>query len=123
MKFFNKLSVISLMVLMFSFMNVANALPTCVGDGTNSCSAQKSKDLCESHHYVDSSRYTQCKWLPPKPNSFVKEGKCTDGDACTIQPRTIGAMCNYHDDCDSGNCKYLNVKHSEAKTCQPYGQF
>lgn len=73
MKFVNKLSVISLVVLMFSFMNVANAADAapppaiaaaCKGTRVAACNEIKGKSQCESsnHFEVYNGKGRQCAW-------------------------------------------------------------
>ena len=85
MKFFNKLSVISLIVLMFSFMNVANAAnaaPVCQGTSVSACSKIKDQSQCANNYvtYSDGSG-TQCKWGTYCYNGGVDCGKpnCPSG--------------------------------------------
>ena len=62
MKFVNKLSVISLIVLMFSFMNVATAA-NCSGTAVSSCSKITDQASCSSY-FLKTTDFTgtQCKW-------------------------------------------------------------
>ena len=69
MKFVNKLSVLSLVVLMFSFMNVAQAAdaaprPACKGTRVAACNEIKGKSQCESsnHFEVYNANGRQCAW-------------------------------------------------------------
>ena len=106
MKFVNKLSVLSLVVLMFSFMNVANAdgigggtdnreAPRCKGSYRSSCAdayaggtdAQKA-DYCNNTYtsLASGGKATQCSWsktlLPPRPNqdnNFKTKWSCQGG--------------------------------------------
>lgn len=108
MKFVNKLSVIGLVFLMFSFMNVANAdgigggidnreAPPCKGNYRSSCGnvdsytgwsdAQKA-DACNNTYtsLASEGKATQCSWskvlLPPRPNqdnSFKTKWSCSGG--------------------------------------------
>ena len=91
MQFVNKLSVISLIVLMFSFMNVANAAPSCPGQPpspSSVCNTYTSTSYCYANFTKDknsSTGYSQCKWV---------NSKCYSG----------GTQCNYippDDDDDS----------------------
>lgn len=75
MKFFNKLSVLSLIVLMFSFMNVANAA-RCQHSQVSSCdhvnglpySDDEKAKICNGYFEATSSNDGhQCKWN----NSFA----------------------------------------------------
>ena len=74
MKFFNKLSVISLIVLMFSFMNIANAAPACQAPIVSACSDIKDPTQCASSSMVfaDGSGF-KCKW---------NGSSCTNSDSC-----------------------------------------
>jgi len=104
MKFVNKLSVIGLIVLMFSFMNVANAdgigggtdnreAPPCKGRYLGSCAysgggsdAQKA-DNCNNTYtsLASGGKATQCKWgetlspLPNKDGTFNIKWSCQGG--------------------------------------------
>jgi hypothetical protein len=72
MKFVNKLSVLSLVVLMFSFMNVANAKNICAGNhSVKSCDEVNKMNVtndekasrCNNTYPESSTRTTnQCKW-------------------------------------------------------------
>ena len=105
MKFVNKLSVISLVVLMFSFMNVAQAAkndpPYCNGNERSSCDdinkTNKTNDekasMCNNTYtsVTTSERATQCKWgkmlLPPSQNNnkFGTVWSCQGGGgACRV---------------------------------------
>jgi len=77
MKLFNKLSVLSLIVLMFSFMNIANAAPACQAPTVSACSSIKEASQCSSSSmvYSDGSGFV-CKWM----GSF-----CSNGDLCGTQ--------------------------------------
>jgi hypothetical protein len=74
MKFVSKLSVISLIVLMFSFMNLATAAPSCPGQPPSPSSVCNTytKSLCGVNFTKDknsSTGYSQCKWVNSKCNS------------------------------------------------------
>jgi hypothetical protein len=106
MKFVNKLSVLSLVVLMFSFMNVATAAkndpPYCNGIERSSCDdinkTNKTDDekafMCNNTYtsVTTSERATQCKWgkilVPPRPNqdnNFKTVWSCQGGGgACRV---------------------------------------
>ena len=83
MKFVNKLSVIGLVVLMFSFMNVANAADAapppviaaaCKGTRVAACNEIKDKSQCADSNYfqVYGGQGRQCAWS--------KSGRyCADG--------------------------------------------
>jgi hypothetical protein len=53
MKFVNKLSVISLVVLMFSFMNVAQAADACQGTSVSACSKIKDQSQCANNYVAN----------------------------------------------------------------------
>jgi hypothetical protein len=88
MKFVNKLSALSLVVLMFSFMNVANADATppsnCVGRQVDSCDQintlnisddKKAKACNNSYQNVTATGQatpTQCKWTALQINRGVR---------------------------------------------------
>jgi hypothetical protein len=71
MKFVNKLSVIGLIVLMFSFMNILQAddgdggalAPKCSGTSVSICANSKTQSKCEgTYRYQDGGKSQQCKW-------------------------------------------------------------
>jgi hypothetical protein len=88
MKFVNKLSALSLVVLMFSFMNVANADATppsnCVGRQVDSCdqintlnmSDDKLEQVCNNRYQIvtasGQATPTQCKWTALQINRGVR---------------------------------------------------
>ena len=88
MKFFNKLSVLSLIVLMFSFMNVANA-DDCNGLQAKSCEDfnkgvvtddEKARQCNNSWVPSSESHGNQCKWteeLVYSPKTKENEFKWT----------------------------------------------
>ena len=102
MQFVNKLSVLSLVVLMFSFMNVSQAAkndpPYCNG-GEHSCddinktnqTDDKKAFMCNNSYQsvTTSERATQCKWTK---GIHIRNGQidgtkygCTDsGGACRV---------------------------------------
>jgi len=84
MKFVNKLSVISLLVLMFSFMNVAQAADACQAPKVSACSSIKVASQCNSSSmvYSDGSGY-KCMWM----GSF-----CSNGDSCGTQKACTGGL-------------------------------
>ena len=83
MKFVNKLNVISLIVLMFSFMNVAQA--ACQGNSISFCGNSTTESAC-NNTWRSSAPQLQCKW---------------DGTVC----RANGAACDSHNIPDGGTCK------------------
>ena len=104
MKFVNKLSVLSLVVLMFSFMNVAQAagVKGCPkNDALNDCSLinnikgddnKKAWECNNSFMRYTDGKFQACKWtqvlLPPRPNqdnNFQTKWTCNDS----------GGQCNY----------------------------
>ena len=102
MKFFNKLSVISLMVLMFSFMNVANAAPACKGTKVTSCSNIKDQSQCANNYLLNNDGSgKQCKW-----NGYCLNG----GAACGGQQPTTTCPQGYS--YYEGNC-YLDLTESK----------
>ena len=50
MNFVNKLSVVSLLVLMFSFMNIAQAANPCTGTAVNACSKITDQSKCANSY-------------------------------------------------------------------------
>ena len=118
MKFFNKLSVISLIVLMFSFMNVAQAAD-CSGTGVSSCDASKTDSACGKTYRTTAPSY-QCKW----------DGKIcrANGAACGTNTTPAGKgqpgdWCKHDSDClhtfpgcgTDGKCQEV------CTNCQPGG--
>ena len=91
MKFVNKLSVISLVVLMFSFMNVANAAqpPDCRGNVVNFCNQSKTPSDC-ANTFRAAAPTKQCAW-----DSSTSTCRA-NGSAC------YGPVCRSGDDCQSG---------------------
>ena len=94
MKFVNKLSVISLIVLMFSFMNVAQAAD-CSGTGVKSCDQSKTESTCGTTYRTTAPSY-QCKW----------DGKIcrANGNPCGTNTTAAGkgqtgAPCTKNSDC------------------------
>ena len=88
MKFVNKLTVLSLIVLMFSFMSVANADDCPPANPSSVCNTNKTQHNCLNNFTSDknsSTGYSQCKWV----NSKCYSG----GNACYF--------CDYtrEDDC------------------------
>jgi hypothetical protein len=80
MKFVNKLSVISLIVLMFTFMNVATAAPACKGTKVTSCSKIKDQSQCANNYLPNNDGSgTQCIW----------DGYCLNGGAACGGKPTI----------------------------------
>ena len=93
MKFFNKLSVIGLVVLMFSFMNVANA-DYCIGAQSRSCADNntvKATDdekarICNNSWVGRSESHgNQCKWTggfvySPKKKETEFKWSCIEND-------------------------------------------
>jgi len=66
MKFVNKLSVISLLVLMFSFMNVAASAAAalqCTGTAVYACSQVKDQSTCAKSYVTNGGGCGfQCSW-------------------------------------------------------------
>jgi hypothetical protein len=85
MKLFNKLSVISLVVLMFSFMNVAIA-EDCRGNPVNFCNASKTASDC-ANTFRPAAPTKQCAW-----DSSTSTCRA-NGYAC------YGPVCDTTDDC------------------------
>ena len=88
MKFVSKLSVISLIVLMFSFMNVANA--ACQGNGVTYCNASNTQSTCENT-FRQTSPQIRCAW---------------DGSTCRANGASCyasqGGACRTNLDCNTG---------------------
>jgi len=69
MNFVNKLSVVSLLVLMFSFANFAHARTECKGSNVSNCNQATTQAACESAYRgtrtwgsVENYQTVQCKW-------------------------------------------------------------
>lgn len=92
MKFVNKLSVLSLVVLIFSFMNIAQAAD-CSGTGVSSCAASKTDSACGTTYRTTAPSY-QCKWDAagktcrangnPCGKNTTPAGKGQPGDWCKM---------------------------------------
>ena len=91
MKFVSKLSVISLIVLMFSFMNVANAAdakPQCQGTSVSACSKIKDQAQCANNYIKNrDGSHTQCKWGTYCYNGGATCGLCPTGEIL------VGGLC------------------------------
>jgi len=98
MKFVNKLSVVSLLVLMFSFMNIATAADQCVGTAVPSCKNMNLYDCGLGTYYQKSDDRSgtpggQCELVNGlngpcviksgtaccSPGQHIVNGKCTRG--------------------------------------------
>ncbi|WP_422679682.1 hypothetical protein [Candidatus Methylopumilus universalis] len=91
MKFVNKLSVIGLFVLIFSFTNVAQAAPACQGTKVTACSKVKDQSQCANNYLANSDGSgTYCKW----------DTYCYNGGADCGTPKTCPAGYTYN----NGNC-------------------
>jgi len=95
MKFVNKLTVLSLIVLMFSFMNVANAKNICAGNrSVKSCEEVNKMNFtddekaryCNNTYPESSTRTTnQCKWTAvpaPRSEQFTRFTCNDSGSKC-----------------------------------------
>ena len=106
MKFVNKLSVISLIVLMFSFINVAQAAD-CSGTGVKSCDQSKTESTCGTTYRTTAPSY-QCKWdgstCRATGNSCGtnsnSSGKVKPGGSCTKNNDCL----YYNPGCQGGKC-------------------
>lgn len=105
MKFVNKLSVIGLVVLMFSFMNIAQAgYPACTGTGVGSCDQSKTQAACESTHRLENSlkgaSNRQCQW----DGSTCRANGAGCGTFCTVQAHcpTRVDVCSSKNICGDG---------------------
>ena len=88
MKFVNKLSVISLVVLMFSFMNIAQAAQDCLGTAVSFCNQSTTQSACVST-FRPAAPTMECAW-----------------DSSTSSCSASGAAC-YAPACKTTNdCKY-----------------
>ena len=95
MKFFNKLSVISLIVLMFSFMNVAGAagdIGDCQGYAVNSCDQSKTSDKCNNSYRYTPQPSLKCQWDNSKAACRATGATCTSS----------AGLCKSNADCPSG---------------------
>jgi len=63
MKFVNKLSVVSLLVLMFSFVNIATADPVCPKNSVSECDDIKDAQTCKTTYQTKKGEYKYCSWL------------------------------------------------------------
>jgi len=99
MKFVSKLSVISLLVLMFSFMNIANAANDgdCMGTTVDTCDQAKKPGACQGS-FRPGNPGIQCVW-----------------DSSTSLCRATGGSC-YGPKCDTSG----NVCRSKY-SCQKWG--
>ena len=97
MKFVNKLSVLSLIVLMFSFMNVAVAAGNCPNvTPVSACNVYRTQTTCLENYTRDrnsSTGYSSCKWV---------SSKCYSG----------GTACNQ---CEDEDCGQVPVDFGSAK--------
>jgi hypothetical protein len=84
MKLLTKSSVIAVAVLMFSFMNMAQAA-NCSGNGVSFCNASTTKSSCLSTYRITSPGM-QCAW---------------NGTICSAS----GSSCDTHAHSDGENCK------------------
>jgi len=84
MKFVNKLSVISLIVLMFSFMNVANAYNSgdCMTDAVKACGDSKTSGTCASTFAAGNPAYT-CSWDSSTSTCKATKSTCY-GPKCVV---------------------------------------
>ena len=83
MNFVNKLSVISLLVLMFSFMNVATAVE-CTGSKVKACSNVKDQSTCASSYSGNSGgKGNQCIWNTLHSTCSADTGQY-GGKTCSI---------------------------------------
>jgi hypothetical protein len=112
MKFVNKLGVISLIVLMFSFMNIANALEQCHGKQVNSCNLSKTQTDCENSFRKDKDTNSlvfpsNCQWANNACSAKSQENRCQKDaiEKCSQSSdckgwKTNGAVCI------QGACQY-----------------
>ena len=83
MKFVNKLSVISLLVLMFSFMNIAQAANACTGTAVNACSKITDQSKCANSYLTNNDGSgTQCTW-----GNYCYNGGAACGTAISKCPK------------------------------------
>ena len=106
MKFVNKLSVISLIVLMFSFMNIASAFNSgdCTGDAVSTCAESKTQSACGGT-FRPASPTKYCVW-----DSSTSICRAT-GSSC------YGPVCSYDKGCpDRYSC--TNYRSSGVTVCR-----
>jgi hypothetical protein len=104
MKFLTKLSALSLLVLMFSFMNMAHANTACVGQAVPDCKSLQTQAACESS-YNNTPQAKLCKWhmdeivksSSGKP-TLVRAG-CAEDAECT--EATYPKACKSNADCST----------------------
>ena len=95
MKFVNKISVISLIVLMFSFMNVAQAAPACQGAAVSACSKVTDQSTCANSYLTNSNGSgTQCKW----------GNYCYNGGAVCGTANVPATTCGFNQFLQNGKC-------------------
>jgi hypothetical protein len=111
MKFVNKLSVLSLVVLMFSFMNVSQAAkndpPYCNG-GERSCddinktnqTDDKKAFMCNNSYQsvTTSERATQCKWTKELELKIHNHNNSTAKAEAVWRCNDSGGPCRVSDD-------------------------
>ena len=106
MKFVSKLSVIGLIVLMFSFMNVANAAD-CRGNVVNYCNESKTASDC-AFTFRAAAPTMQCAW-----DSSTSTCRA-NGSAC------YGPACYNQSDCQSGY-QCTSSTRTGPTACRPVG--
>jgi hypothetical protein len=110
MKFVNKLSVISLIVLMFSFINIGHA-GECVPNKVDSCASSKTQALCEqTYRWTDQKL---CKW---------DGSTCRANGANCYRTTKDGQYCRETSNCDSGYTCGLTGDANGGGYCKPKGE-
>jgi len=86
MKFVNKLSVVSLLVLMFSFINIATAdTAICKGTRLTFCNKATTQSVCESSWRNGDTKASQCVWV--------------NGTTCSASSTECYVGCNTDNEC------------------------
>ena len=112
MNFVNKLSVISLLVLMFSFMNVATAYTAveCTGTVVTACSNITDQSKCASSYSARTDGTgNQCKWN-------TASSYCFDDSICG----TPNMVCDHGSTYKNGQCVCPKERSKEQERCEAY---
>jgi len=91
MNFVNKLSVISLLVLMFSFMNIATAdTAICKGTRLTYCNKATTQSACEGSWRNGGTKASQCLWV---------NGTTAGTFTCSASSTACYVGCNTDNEC------------------------
>jgi len=96
MNFVNKLSVVSLLVLMFSFINISQAAE-CSGTAVSYCNQSTTQSACEKT-YRSSSPKKLCAWSSSTCSASGASCGCSKNSDCTYSYGTC--------DTSTGKCSY-----------------